>query len=186
MKERRRPVGRRSDYARMACKPDFVTGLPPPMTIPLGELLPARSSCQPGLPGQDSPGVTPREVPIRHCSRWGLPCRPCCQGRGGLLLHRFTLTTPDAFALRPPRCGGLFLWRYPSGCPARALPGTVALGSPDFPREGQAFNAAVQPSAPSPPIPPDSVRQGTSGQGLCPSWPLANSPRDTSSQMKRL
>lgn len=27
-----------------------------------------------------------------------------------------------------------FLWRFPSGCPARALPGTVALWSPDFPR----------------------------------------------------
>ena len=28
-----------------------------------------------------------------------------------------------------------FLWRFPSGCPARALPGTIALWSPDFPRE---------------------------------------------------
>lgn len=27
-----------------------------------------------------------------------------------------------------------FLWRYPSGYPARALPGTIALWSPDFPR----------------------------------------------------
>ena len=27
-----------------------------------------------------------------------------------------------------------FLWRFPSGCPARALPGTVACWSPDFPR----------------------------------------------------
>ena len=27
-----------------------------------------------------------------------------------------------------------FLWRFPSGCPARALPGTIALWSPDFPR----------------------------------------------------
>ena len=30
-------------------------------------------------------------APIRSCSRWGLPCRPCCQGRGALLPHRFTL-----------------------------------------------------------------------------------------------
>ena len=29
-----------------------------------------------------------------------------------------------------------FLWRFPSGCPARALPGTVVSGSPDFPRGG--------------------------------------------------
>ena len=31
------------------------------------------------------------------------------------------------------RAGGLFLWRFPSGCPARALPGTVSFRSPDFP-----------------------------------------------------
>ena len=29
--------------------------------------------------------------PIRSCSRWGLPCRPCYQGRGALLPHRFAL-----------------------------------------------------------------------------------------------
>ena len=33
-----------------------------------------------------------RVIPIRSCSRWGLPCRPCCQRRGGLLPHPFTLT----------------------------------------------------------------------------------------------
>ena len=27
-----------------------------------------------------------------------------------------------------------FLWRFPSGLPARALPGTITLWSPDFPR----------------------------------------------------
>ncbi len=35
-----------------------------------------------------------RVIPIRSCSRWGLPCRPCCQARGGLLPHPFTLTPP--------------------------------------------------------------------------------------------
>ncbi len=34
----------------------------------------------------------PREIPIWHCSRWGLPCGACCQPPGGLLPHRFTLT----------------------------------------------------------------------------------------------
>ena len=38
------------------------------------------------------PRPAPRETPIRHCSRWGLPCRSCYQSRGGLLPHRFTLT----------------------------------------------------------------------------------------------
>jgi len=40
-----------------------------------------------------------RAVPIRSCSRWGLPCRCCYQPRGGLLPHPFTLT--------PARRGGL-------------------------------------------------------------------------------
>ena len=35
----------------MACKPDFVQGLPPWMTIPLAPPLPTGSSCQPGPAG---------------------------------------------------------------------------------------------------------------------------------------
>ena len=34
----------------------------------------------------------PRAVPIRSCSRWGLPCRRRCCRRGALLPHHFTLT----------------------------------------------------------------------------------------------
>ena len=34
----------------------------------------------------------------------------------------------------PVRRAVCFLWRFPSGFPARALPGTVASWSPDFPR----------------------------------------------------
>jgi hypothetical protein len=44
-----------------------------------------------------------RAVPIRSCSRWGLPCRRRCRRRGALLPHRFTL----AAAYATPR-GGLF------------------------------------------------------------------------------
>ena len=79
----------------------------------------------------------PPAAPIRHCSRWGLPCRRRCRRRGGLLHHRFTL------ACRQAVCS---LWRFPSGCPGRALPGTVALWSPDFPH-GRS-RAAIRPSAP--------------------------------------
>jgi|GEM_PF-1884925 len=38
-----------------------------------------------------------RAAPIRFCSRWGLPCRRCCQLRGGLLPHPFTLTPGQIF-----------------------------------------------------------------------------------------
>lgn len=36
--------------------------------------------------------ASPRVVPIRSCSRWGLPCHACYQPCGGLLPHPFTLT----------------------------------------------------------------------------------------------
>lgn len=78
--------------------------------IPLGRRLPGVSS---NLPGRadldiDPAGValacgTRRAVPIRSCSRWGLPCRRRCRRRGALLPHRFTLAAAYA-TLR----GGLF------------------------------------------------------------------------------
>ena len=37
---------------------------------------------------------TSRAVPIWSCSRWGLPCRLCCQRRGALLPHHFNLAGP--------------------------------------------------------------------------------------------
>ncbi len=45
----------------------------------------------------------PRAVPIRSCSRWGLPCRRRCRRRGAPLPHRFTLTAANA-----THRGGLF------------------------------------------------------------------------------
>jgi len=45
----------------------------------------------------------PRAVPIRSCSRWGLPCRRRCRRRGALLPHLFTLA-----AVYATRRGGLF------------------------------------------------------------------------------
>ncbi len=59
-----------------------------------------------------------RVIPIRFCSRWGFPCRRCCQRRGGLLPHPFTLTRLEAgrFAF----CGTFpevaLAGRYPAPC----------------------------------------------------------------------
>jgi len=47
-------------------------------------------------------GPKPNVVPIRFCSRWGLPCHACYQTCGELLPHPFTLT---AQALRFAFCG---------------------------------------------------------------------------------
>jgi hypothetical protein len=136
------PCGLSPKFARRACKPDFVQGLPPSMTIPLVRVSPRASSCQPdpswpkhAMRAVSPRGPAPRGGPIWHCSRWGLPCRGCCQPRGGLLPHRFTLT-PDqvrgglfsvALSVGLPRPGvtrhryfmesGLSSRR--SGCPAR-------------------------------------------------------------------
>lgn len=57
--------------------------------------------------------VSPRTAPIRSCSRWGLPCRSCCQSRGGLLPHPFTLTTTDR--------GGLLSVALSLGSPPPAI-----------------------------------------------------------------
>ncbi len=53
-----------------------------------------------------------RVIPIRSCSRWGLPCRSRCRSRGGLLHHLFTLTPAHrggsisvALSLRSPSPG---------------------------------------------------------------------------------
>src|SRR3954454_6981574 len=57
-------------------------------------------------------------VPIRFCSRCGLPCRLRCRRRGALLPHPFTLTP-----LRPCGLRGAVrsLWHCPWGFPPLAL-----------------------------------------------------------------
>ena len=119
------------------------------MAIPLRHSLPSASSCQPSpswrkpslAAGSGCPMSHPHGGSIRHCSRWGLPCRPRCRGRGGLLPHRFTLTAP---------CTAVFsLWRFPSGCPARELPGTVVSWSPDFPRAPRRTQPSSLPRNPT-------------------------------------
>ena len=63
------------------------------MVIHLGRSLPSASRDRPGRRRGNPPG-SPRGspvVPTWSCSRWGLPCRPRCRGRGALLPHPFTL-----------------------------------------------------------------------------------------------
>ena len=59
---------------------------------------------------------TQHAVPIWRCSWWGLPCRRCCQQRGGLLPHRFTLTRRQSTA-RCTMTGGLFSVALSVGLP---------------------------------------------------------------------
>src|SRR5712672_458634 len=82
--------------------------------IPLERRLPGASS---NLPGRQDPDIDPgtppplarrlafHTVPIRFCSRWGLPCRLRCRKRGALLPHHFTLAAVDAARGNAP-------WRF--------------------------------------------------------------------------
>ena len=125
-----------------ACKPGSVGHRPFARTIRDGHssgTTLARCLEQPTrTAGQTSPPrcyrsferTTRVAVPIRSCSRCGLPCRFRCRSRGALLPHLFTL------ARRSPggrRRAVRSLWHYPWGCPRRMLSGTVCRWSPDFP-----------------------------------------------------
>ena len=89
-------------------------------------------------------------VPIRSCSRWGLPCASRCRAAGGLLPHPFTLT---------PSGADCFLWHYPLRRAItrlrRPLAAIAFSWSPDFP----------------PPRP-----FGPCGGGCPTDWPLTNTP----------
>ena len=68
-------------------------------------------------------------LPMRPCSRWGLPCRSRYRARGGLLPRRFTLTLRETHATRRAVC---FLWHSPRRFRHRALPGILLYGARTF------------------------------------------------------
>ena len=122
---------RREARCQPACKPG--SGWPedrsPDVTaIPLGRASLRASSNQPGRQGLETGPLPLRAgiVPIRFCSRWGLPCRPRCRVRGALLPHLFTLT-----ACRSPRrfdlCGA-----FPGVAPAGRYPAPCFRGARTF------------------------------------------------------
>ena len=60
-------------------------------------------------------GPKPPALPIRSCSRWGLPCHPRRRRRGALLPHPFTLTRGPR--PKPVRAGGLLSVALSLGLP---------------------------------------------------------------------
>ena len=146
-------TGACEEWCQTACKPGSVrTGCPALNGHSSGTRIAARLARPTRATGRKCPcdsaprfrGHASPAAPIRSCSRWGLPCRPCCQGRGALLPHRFTLADGGR-ALAPAVCS---LWHFPWGRPRRPLAGTVFPWSPDFPPPGLPPAAAVQPSGP--------------------------------------
>jgi hypothetical protein len=122
----------RENKYQSACKPGSVWRRTSATAIHLGRRLLGASCNQPGqrrgsrLAHRANPPR--RAAPIRFCSRWGLPCHLCCQRRGALLPHPFTLA-----AAGEPASAVCFLWHFPWGCPRRPLAATVDPWSPDFP-----------------------------------------------------
>ncbi len=89
------------EICQTVCKPGSVRPRGSGTAIPLRRASRRASRDQPGRRGGNPLTVAcaPPAAPIRSCSRWGLPCRPRCRGRGALLPHRFTLARADAGGL---------------------------------------------------------------------------------------
>ncbi len=100
--------------------------------IHLGQMSPSASS---NLP-RNSAGRTLCSS-IWSCSRWGLPCHFCCQKRGALLPHPFTLTD------LPKQTGGILSVALAVGSRLPGVTWHLTLWSPDFPRPSYCRGAIV-------------------------------------------
>ena len=119
--------GARRPVSRVLSVPQNDTGRPFLWDAPHGAPRATNPGGGTGMFLAQPVGLLPA-APIRSCSRWGLPCRPRCRGRGALLPHRFTLAC-GPFGARAV----CFLWHFPWGRPRRPLAGTAFPWSPDFP-----------------------------------------------------
>ena len=99
-------------------------------TIPLGRVLPRASCDQPGAK-RDAPSPCDAAVPIRSCSRWGLPCRPRCRRRGALLPPRFALARGVPYGALRGRF--VFCGTFPEVAPAGGYPAPYSRGARTFP-----------------------------------------------------
>ncbi len=142
-------------------------------TIHLGPMLPSASCNLPERRAGKALKAGLLAAPIRSCSRWGLPCRPCYQEARWALTPPFHPCPANISAHCPPWAesritGGAvcFLWHFPWGRPRRALPGTVFPRSPDFPLHGHPA-LAILDTKPRPNCPRAAVRPaGPSYKGI--------------------
>ncbi len=108
------------------------------MTIPLARPLPAGSSCQPGSAGARRPcGRT------RARSLFGIAPGGACHA--GPVASPPVGSYPTVSPLPARMQAVCSLWRFPWGCPRRALPGTFTSWSPDFPRDHVASRSSGPP-----------------------------------------
>ena len=95
--------------------------------------------------GPRGPRVAERTAcpPIWSCSGWGLPCRRCCQRRGALLPHHFTLT---AHAPQGHGFGGMFSVALSVGSRPPGVTWHPVHRSPDFPPSRINGTATIRPT----------------------------------------
>jgi hypothetical protein len=116
-----RPAGCKGKY-QLACKPGSVRPERTPAWRPFfwdGHCCPPLATYPDGAPETEPDRKRSCAIPIRSCSRWGLPCHACYQPCGGLLPHPFTLA-PPVFAPvygEKGRRGGLFSVALSLGLP---------------------------------------------------------------------
>ena len=125
-------------------------------------------------------GLRPHAVPIRSCSRWGLPCRFRCRKRGALLPHRFTLASAIHNAPRRSVLCGTVPGVAPAGCyPApfvhgarTFLPGhlSVIAGAAVQPTDGIGMGSGAAPVKAGRKL----GKRVTSGSGGSPSAPATS------------
>ena len=132
--------------SRMACKPDSV----PAVSRHGRPFIWARRhrhahATNPDLLGLKRPRAEARAIPIRFCSRRGLPCHGCCHPRGGLLPHLFTVTSGYS---GKPECQrqSVLCGAFPQVALAGGYPAPLLHGVRTF-LTGRKPRAAVQPSA---------------------------------------
>jgi hypothetical protein len=110
----------------MACKPDFVQGLPPWMAIPLGAWLPTCSSCRPG----------PRAKAAHARSLFGIAPGGAC--RATAVTSRAVGSYPTVSPLPPAKRGALRERRsvlcgaFPRVTPAGRYPAPLPCGVRTF------------------------------------------------------
>lgn len=123
--------GGKRKTARMACKPDSVRGCPLDDHSSGSALT---RSLKP--PTRTARGEAPLPGPVAGArgarSLFGVAPGGAC--RAGPVASPAVGSYPTVSPLPQRTAAVSSLWRFPWGCPRRALPGTVASWSPDFPR----------------------------------------------------
>ncbi len=115
------------------------------MIILLCPLLPTHYSCQPE-PAKKKHSRDLRRTRFLFGIAPGGACRAVLVAKIAVSSYLTVSPLPALVSVaRPYTLAVSFLWRFPSGYPGRALPGTVAFWSPDFPR-GHKDPATIRPS----------------------------------------